>query len=114
MCGREWKKLNVGFDAEPNAPDARVTVKDASVELRFFLSPFTFDDVEEAEARLIFDGVRTFRYAPDENDEGITRGKSRFGVLGLGGGFFELLPPDGSRDIPADRIDVSSAASGGL
>lgn len=48
-------KLNLDYDAEPNAPSPKISINNSAVILKFLLNPFLWDNVEdEEEAELHF------------------------------------------------------------
>jgi hypothetical protein len=104
-----WTKLNTTFDAEPNAPDPRVTVDGDLVTVRFFLNPFIWADVQDGdEAELIFRRVLMYRLGAT-NDEGFYRGQCRFSSSGIKwGDFYELHESNWMQWFPADKVVVSS------
>ena len=58
----QWTKLNITFDADPNAPCPRVAISGTDVVVRFFLNPFIWDDVQDQdEATLEFHDVLMYR-----------------------------------------------------
>jgi hypothetical protein len=74
-----FTKLNDGWNAEPNAPEATVTVRDDTVVLEFYANPFAYSGFEEGDRlRLVFTGATRYRTGPT-NDEGWWRGQCRFG-----------------------------------
>jgi hypothetical protein len=42
-------QLNLGWNAEPNAPDPQVEVLGRDIVLRFYVNPFQFEEFEEDE-----------------------------------------------------------------
>ena len=103
-----WTKLNTTFDAEPNAPDPRVSVQGDVVRVRFFLNPFIWDDVQDDdEAELTFESVTKYRLG-STNDEGFYRGQSRFSKTGIAwGNFYELSESGWQNSFPGDGVVVS-------
>jgi plasmid stabilization system protein ParE len=84
-------KLNDGWNAEPNAPDARATVEGRDVLLDFFLNPWQFPRFrEEQRARLRFRSTWRYRLG-STNDEGWYRGQCRFSAIAPAWGeFYEV------------------------
>jgi hypothetical protein len=103
-----WTKLNTRFDAEPNAPDPRVSAQGDVVRVRFSLNPFIWDDVQDGdEAELVFEGATMYRLG-STNDEGFYRGQCRFSKTGIAwGDFDELSESNWQHSFPADRIAIS-------
>ena len=64
-----YKKLNLDFDAEPNAPNPIVTENSESLSLTFLLNPFIWDNVKDDEqAKLIFNKVYAYRIGSPGSD----------------------------------------------
>jgi hypothetical protein len=95
-----FRKLNDGWNADPNAPYEAVTVDGRDVQLEFRLNRFLFPGVERGDVgRLTFSGCTRYRLGP-ENDEGWHRGQCRFSQLAPAWGeFYEV---DG--DLLDDRV----------
>jgi hypothetical protein len=86
-----FRRLNDGWNAEPNAPDPRILVQGDEVRLSFFLNPFRFPQFSEDQRALLrFRGCHRFRLGPT-NDEGWYRGQCRFsGLAPAWGEFYEI------------------------
>ena len=51
----KYKKLNVDWNAEPNAPEVELEVDGDKLKVGFYLNPFIFKNVgEEDKGELIF------------------------------------------------------------
>lgn len=72
-----FKKLNDGWNAEPNDPAETIVVHSDLVELSFTLNPWAFEAVEGSRATLSFSQCARWRLG-SPNDEGWYRGQSRF------------------------------------
>jgi hypothetical protein len=96
-------RLNDGWNAEPNAPEPRVTVDGSDVLLRFLLNPFLYKSFEEGdEAVLRFVGAERYRLG-STNDEGWYRGRCRFSKLAPAWGeFYEVSGDTELRMAPTD------------
>lgn len=104
MCpSTSFKKLNEGWNAEPNAPDPRVIVEGSTVVLDFYLNAFQFPAFhEEQRARLRFTDAWRYRLG-STNDEGWFRGQCRFSkVAPAWGEFYELTGDLLLNKCPAD------------
>jgi hypothetical protein len=101
-----FTKLNDGWNAEPNAPDAAVVVEGADVLLYFDLNPFQFPQFEEGQrAHLRF--VDSWRYRlGSTNDEGWFRGQCRFSGLAPAWAEFYLRDDTFECDARAFRLDL--------
>jgi len=103
MTPLSFERLNVGWNAEPNAPATRVAVDGQRLGVRFYLNCFAFDCAhEEQEGVLSFTGCSRWRLG-STNDEGWLRGQCRYShVAPAWGEFYELHGDDPARDIPTD------------
>ncbi len=86
-----FTKLNEGWNAEPNAPEATATVCDDTVVLEFSANAFAFPGFDEGDRlRLVFVGASRYRLGPT-NDEGWWMGQCRFGrAAPAWGDFYEV------------------------
>ena len=76
-----FTKLNVDWNAEPNAPDPHVMPDGSTVRLQFFLNPFQFPQfAEEDIGTLRFENCWRYRLG-STNDEGWYRGQCRFSQI---------------------------------
>ncbi|RKN80274.1 hypothetical protein [Ulvibacterium marinum] len=99
-------KLNLEYDAEPNAPSPEISINDSTLNLKFLLNPFLWDNVEDDEqAELLFynaikyrlggpgsDNFKDYRYY----DEGIDNY-----------GFYQIKRSDWKKDFPIDEKIIS-------
>lgn len=87
-----FRQLNFEWNAEPNAPDERVSVRGRDVVLEFALNAFLFPKfTKDQRAQLIFTDCSLFRLGPT-NDEGWYRGQCRFSnVAPSWGEFYEVI-----------------------
>ncbi len=109
----KFRKLNDGWNAEPNAPAESVHVRGGDVILEFALNAFQYTAFSEGDrGRLAFRGCTRYRLGPT-NDEGWYRGQCRFSSLAPGWGeFYEV-----SGDLLDDRVSgwtaIGAASSQG-
>jgi hypothetical protein len=96
-------RLNFDWNAEPNAPEAKVDVAGATVVLRFVLNPWLYQQfVEEQRGSLTFAECRRWRLG-STNDEGWFMGRCRYsGIAPEWGEFYEIVGDDLKRDVPLD------------
>lgn len=92
MAATTFTKLNDGWNAEPNAPDAAVVVEGTDVLLYFDLNPFQFPQFGEGQrAHLRFVDASRYRLGAT-NDEGWYRGQCRFSrLVPAWGDFYEVV-----------------------
>ena len=108
-----FRKLNEGWNAEPNAPDLKVKLEGQTLELRFLLNPWQFPDYAEGQyGRVVFTGVTCCRLG-STNDEGWYRGQCRFSRLAPAWGeFYEVGGDLLLEKSPNDWIQVVGSDSG--
>lgn len=98
----QFKQLNYGWNAEPNAPKVDVHIDGDSVTLSFLANPYQFPGFEEGQViRLRF--IDVWRYAISEvNDEGWYSGQCRFSTFAPSWGqFYEV-----SGDLKLDEFEA--------
>jgi len=107
-----FRKLNDGWNAEPNAPHPRVAISGDDVLLHFLLNPFQFKSFAgEDEGVLRFRNSSRYRLGAT-NDEGWYGGQCRYGKLAPGWGeFYEIVGPDPHRMEPIDWTLVHEAST---
>lgn len=96
-----YKKLNIDWNAEPNAPEPKLTVNGSQVSLRFYLNSFVFDQTEEdEEGELTFFNCHIYSFNSC-NDEGYQQGQYRYSNEQLPWGEFYLLQTNWKDEFPA-------------
>lgn len=87
-----FEQLNIGWNAEPNAPEVDIKVHGDDVEVSFYLNHFLFPAFKEGDsARLHFSKVCQYRLG-SPNDEGFyPYNQSRFKQYGVKWGEFYLV-----------------------
>lgn len=50
----KYIKLNKNWNAEPNAPEPKISITEEGLELSFFLNPFAFEHIEEDEIGKVY------------------------------------------------------------
>jgi hypothetical protein len=105
----KYKQLNIGWGAEPNAPEPQIDIDftQGKLSLRFYLNPFMYNEVEEdTKAELLFSDCYMFRLGPT-NDEGFYRGQCRFSNSGIKWGeFYQLEETDWKEKFPKDEVII--------
>jgi len=98
----KYKKLNIDWDAEPNAPEVKLQTCGDKLKVSFFLNPFIYDDVhEEDKGELVF--TDCFKYSFNScNDEGYYNGQYRYQNDELPWGEFYELQHDWEKDFHDD------------
>lgn len=89
-------QLNIGWNAQPNAPNPEARLEGADVVLRFDMNPYQFQDFHDEEKGFLrFVNCSQFRMGAT-NDEGWYRGQCRFSKIAPSWGeFYAILnePP---------------------
>jgi len=108
-------QLNLGWNAEPNAPNPQVEVLGNDVLLRFHVNPFQFGEFQHHEIGFLrFVNCVRFRLGRT-NDEGWYRGQCRFSnIAPKWGEFYEIFGDDTSTKGPTDWCPVSTKSTGDL
>ncbi len=100
-----FTKLNEDWNAEPNAPEPKVTVNGDDVIVEFYLNAFQYKQFEEEDKGIIkFKNSRRYRLGK-VNDEGWYLGQCRFSKLAPDWGEFYKIDGDILEDkCPNDWI----------
>jgi len=107
MSNPIFKKLNDGWNAEPNAPEPDVGVRDNSVRLKFFLNPWAYVADEDEKGCLTFRECSMWRLG-ETNDEGWYAGQCRYSKAApTWGEFYELLGEDDQQLKPSDWHELA-------
>jgi hypothetical protein len=107
MTNLTFERLNVGWNAEPNAPDEDVTVSGTKVRLTFFLNPWAYEAEEDEKGCLTFEQCSMWRLGAT-NDEGWHAGQCRYSKSAPAWGeFYELLGTDDQRLKPIDWHELA-------
>jgi hypothetical protein len=90
----KYTRDNIGWNAEPNAPDVRLSTAGNDVTLRFYLNCFLFDRFnEDDQAKLTFCNCRKYTLN-SMNNEGYFAGHYRFTNQSLPWGEFYEIQTD--------------------
>lgn len=102
-----FRQLNQGWNAEPNAPEAQLTVADADLVLTFLMNPYEFPEFSENDrGTLRFYGCSRYRLGAT-NDEGWYRGQCRFSKIAPAWGeFYEISGDLRLSECPKDWVHV--------
>jgi hypothetical protein len=104
----EFRQLNHGWNADPNAPAPRVTVDGADITLSFLMNALQFPEFREGDrGTLCFFGCAQYRLG-GTNDEGWYLGKCRFSKLAPAWGeFYEVLGDSRLAESPQGWIQLA-------
>lgn len=107
----KFTKLNDGWNAEPNAPNPRISTSKLAVILKFNLNPWAYQGFAEGdEAELVFSDCWRYRLG-STNDEGWHRGQCRFSGLAPSWGEFYEVKGDLLLDkVPGDWVHLFPGA----
>jgi len=98
----KYKKLNIDWNAEPNAPEVKLKIEGDKLKISFYLNPFIYDNVyDEDKGELIF--TDCFKYSFNScNDTGYYLGQYRYNDDILPWGEFYELQHDWEKDFHKD------------
>ena len=100
----KYKQLNIDWNAEPNAPEIKMTVEHTTVTLEFFLNYFVYDSFQEDEKGILtFNRVHKFSLN-SMNEEGYFREQYRYKESDLPWGEFYELESDWQNDFPKNNL----------
>ena len=100
----KYKQLNINWNAEPNAPEIKMTVEHTTVTLEFFLNYFVYDSFQEGEKGILtFNRVHKFSLN-GMNEEGYFREQYRYKESDLPWGEFYELESDWQNDFPKNNL----------
>lgn len=101
----EYERLNNDWNAEPNAPDPKLSINDNSVTLDFYLNYEKFERFNEGDkGQLKFINCHSYSFN-SMNDEGYFKGNFRYKDNELPWGDFYLLKSKIS-DFPEDNVTL--------
>lgn len=105
----KYIKLNKNWNAEPNAPDPKISSIENGIELSFFLNP-VFEHIDNDETgKLEFYQVYAYRLG-STNEEGYFQGQFRYKNDQLPWGeFYELFDSKWDKDFPDDSIVLNES-----
>jgi hypothetical protein len=107
----QFRKLNEGWNADPNAPEPVVELSGADILLRFSLNPLQFPQFAFGDLGILrFLNCSRYRLG-STNDEGWYRGQCRYSRMAPAWGeFYEISGTDPHRDDPEDWKPASQAS----
>ncbi|MCZ4408228.1 hypothetical protein O3Q51_05380 [Cryomorphaceae bacterium 1068] len=99
----KYTKLNRNWNADPGAPDLKVSPIDGGIQLSFVLDPKGFEHIDEGEmGKVLLD--RVYAYTLDPTDQNVyVDGNFRFQNDQLPWGEFYELPNINWKDFPEDK-----------
>jgi hypothetical protein len=97
-----FEQLNIGWNADPNAPETTISISGDTVTLDFYLNYFLYEEFKEDDkGQLTFYNCHKY-YFGGPNDEGCYMGQHRYKDDDLPFGEFYLLKTDWQHDFPAN------------
>lgn len=102
-----FEQLNIGWNAEPNAPELNISVNDTDVIIDFYLNGFAYESFSEGDkAKIIFHNCYQYRNGAP-NDEGFyCYNQSRYKKYGVKWGEFYLVHNSDWRNSFPDSIKM--------
>lgn len=99
--------LTEDWNADPNAPEVKLTIEGSSVTLDFFVNHFIYDKFKEGDkAKLTFPNCLKYSFS-SMNDEGYYRGQYRYKYSDLPWGEFYRLDTNWETDFPVRHIALT-------
>ncbi len=99
--------LNENWNADPNAPNQKVTISGSTVRLTFFLNSWAYEAEEGEKGCITLERCSLWRLGMT-NDEGWYAGQCRYSKVAPDWGeFYELLGEDEHRLQPVDWQKLS-------
>lgn len=107
-----FTQLNLGWNADPNAPEPNVSMEGVDIRLAFYVNSFQFPGFAGGSRALIrFRGCRRYRLGP-ANDEGWYLGHCRFSRMAPAWGEFYQITGDSSVLLsPTDWVLVADSGN---
>lgn len=101
----KYKKLNNNWNADPNAPEPEIYVKDGDLQIIFYLNYHIFDHIKQGQrGKLTFSNCYMYRVG-SPNDHGFYLGQFRYGRDDIQWGeFYELFESDWQNNFPDDKV----------
>ena len=96
-----YNKLNKDWNADPNAPEVTIEVKESTVMLDFYLDGFVYNFKEGQRGKLTFMNCHKYSFN-SMNDEGYFREQYRYKHEELPWGEFYELKTNWETDFPKD------------
>lgn len=108
----EFIKLNIDWDAEPNAPmpEIKILKELNKISLQFYLNSFIHNNISEDDLGVLeFHNCYMYRLGAT-NDEGFYRGQCRFSKTGVEwGNFYQIIDSHWEEEFPKDKIVLDSS-----
>ena len=103
----EYEKININWNADPNAPEPIVWIKDGNLIVDFFLNYFVYDQFKEGDrAQIIFSNCS--KYSLNHcNDEGYYRGQYRTNPNELPWGEFYEIKDGLDNNFPEPLVQLT-------
>ena len=109
----DYTRLNEGWNAEPNAPDVRITCEGDALRVSFILNSFVFPGYEHGQrATLTFPQCTRYRFGPP-NDEGWYAGAHGLADPPPWGEFYEIAPAVKRTNAVNDWVTGPAIATAG-
>ena len=107
MLKLNFIKQNIDWNADPNAPQVKLNVKDNSVSIEFYANYFVYNQFKEGD-KLQLTFINCHKYSFNSmNDEGYYMDQYRYSNKELPWGEFYILNTDWKIDFPSDYYLIS-------
>ncbi|MBQ8935791.1 MAG: hypothetical protein IJ049_05280 [Oscillospiraceae bacterium] len=104
-----FEQLNIGWNAEPNAPELNITVHGTDVVIRFYLNAFAYEGFSEGDmARITFHDCFQYRDGSPDHEGFYCHGKSRYKKYGVKWGEFYLVHHSDWKENFPDAVQVGT------
>lgn len=104
-----FEQLNIGWNAEPNAPELNITVNETDVIIEFYLNTFAYEGfLEGNKAKIIFHNCYLYRVGAPNNEGFYNHNQSRYKKYGIEWGEFYLVHNSDWRENFPDPIYVGT------
>ena len=101
-------RLSTDWNAEPNAPEVKIYIKEDQVSLEFYLNYFVFENFREGDKAIVrFNKCHKYSFN-GMNDEGYCRRQYRYTADQLPWGEFYEILTNWEVDFPHDHQVIST------
>ena len=106
----KFEQLNIGWNAEPNAPELNITFNDTDVTIEFYLNAFAYKGFSEGDkAKIIFYNCFQYRNG-SPNDKGFyCYEQSKYKKYGVKWGEFYLVHNSDWKENFPNSIKIGTA-----
>lgn len=108
-----FEQLNIGWNADPNAPQLQINVIDTNVVIEFYLNAYMYEQFHEGDkARIVFQDCLQYRNGYPNEEGFYSYSQSRFKKYGVKWGeFYRVRNSDWEKTFP-NPVAVSKTKAG--